>query len=265
MTGKRNLPRGRVLRLFRLGVMGARFLPTLVTRPGLLLLALRGAHLGPLLKLDAKWIRAARINTVLDIGANTGQFASAIHGLLPGARIYSFEPLVDCYQVLARRLSGARRFQAFNVALGAKEGNVTFHRNDFTASSSVLPITALHSTAFPWTAETAPVTVEMRSLDSFLPDLVLESKVLVKIDVQGYEDQVLLGGESVIRAASYVLIETSFEPLYEGQASFETIYAIMTEYGFRYSGSIDQLVSPVDGRILQADALFAAHQESDPA
>ncbi|MFN8465859.1 MAG: FkbM family methyltransferase [Caldilineaceae bacterium] len=53
-----------------------------------------------------------------------------------------------------------------------------------------------------------------------LPHLNLEVPYMVKIDVQGFEDKVLLGGELTIRHASMLIIETSFQVLYEGQALF---------------------------------------------
>jgi len=235
---------------------GARLVPALVEHPRLIGMIPRGVHAGEFINLDVPWIKQAGIRTVLDIGANTGQFAGAAHAVLPNARIYSFEPLTDCYEELIHRFSGERNFQAFNVALGCDEGRTTFYRNSFTKSSSILPMLDLHRGAFPWTAPASATTVELRRLDSFWDELRLQPEVLVKIDTQGYEDRVILGGERIICTAKYVFVETSFEPLYEAQASFETIYDAMTNRGFRYAGNIDQLESPGDGRILQADALF---------
>jgi hypothetical protein len=54
----------------------------------------------------------------------------------------------------------------------------------------------------------------------------------------------------------YVLVEVSFRPLYEGQATFHRVYEILLGSGFSYAGSMDQLLSPVDDTVLQADALF---------
>lgn len=241
---------------------GIHLLPTFIARPHLLMLPLQGVHPGEFLNLDVPWLRQARINTVLDIGANTGQFAGAAHKVLPRARIYSFEPLTDCYQKLKDRMSGVAEFEAFNVSLGSEDGSTAFYRNEFTKSSSLLPMTDLHRSAFAWTAQATPATVEMRRLDSFWDEFVLRPHVLVKIDVQGFEDRVLLGGERVIRAAKYVFVETSFEPLYEDQASFERVYDIMVDYGFRYAGCMDQLENPTDGRILQADMLFVRRGEN---
>jgi hypothetical protein len=96
----------------------------------------------------------------------------------------------------------------------------------------------------------------MRRLDSLMPELDLKPAMLVKIDVQGYEDRVLRGGERVVRVADYVLVETAFEPLYEAQATFATVYEVLIGFGFRYAGNLNQTTNPADGTVLFADALF---------
>ena len=55
---------------------------------------------------------------------------------------------------------------------------------------------------------------------------------------------------------STLYVETSFEPLYEGQLLFDGIQEIMRELGFGYRGNFGQLASPEDGRVLQCDAIF---------
>jgi hypothetical protein len=67
-----------------------------------------------------KWIRDLNIRTVLDVGANTGQFAGEIHAILPEAAIYSFEPLRECYDPLVEKMSHVPKFRAFDFALAAK-------------------------------------------------------------------------------------------------------------------------------------------------
>ena len=68
-------------------------------------------------ELDQPWLREFRFATVLDIGANTGQFAIAARAIFPAARIVSFEPLADCCEKLKRVMHGDSNFAAFNVAL----------------------------------------------------------------------------------------------------------------------------------------------------
>jgi FkbM family methyltransferase len=203
-----------------------------------------------------RWLRGMGIRTVLDIGANEGQFAWMIHALLPEARIYAFEPLEDCYRKLRYRMRRVPLFQAFNLALGAEEGIKEMHRSEFSPSSSLLPMRQLHKQAFPKSRRTRVEPVEVARLDLIAHQLEWEEKLLIKIDVQGYEREVIKGGPATISRAVVLVVETSFESLYEGQPLFEDVLEMLKDLGFRYHGNLDQIWSPVDGSVLQADALF---------
>jgi FkbM family methyltransferase len=224
--------------------------------PRTLWMIAKGVNPGHYFKLNSPWIRQAGIRTVLDIGAHRGEFSSAVRALLPQAQIYAFEPLPDCCAVLAKRFGTNGSFQAFPVAIGATHDRITFWRSSYPKSSSVLPMADLHKDSFPWSAGTTPLTVEMRALDEYREVLKLTEKVLLKIDVQGYEAQVLAGATELLKRVAYVLLEVSFQPLYEGQGAFAEIHAFLQGAGFSYSGNLEQLLSPLDGSVLQADALF---------
>lgn len=202
------------------------------------------------------WLRAIGINTILDIGANTGQFAQHIRRVIPDAMIYSFEPLPDCFEQLKENLANWVNFSAFNLALGDRTGELIFQRNEYSPSSSFLKMADLHREAFPYTRNTDHVTVTTRRLDDLSQELSVKEPLLVKIDVQGYEGHVLRGGEGIIGRASVIIVETSFETLYEGQPRFDDIYRTLVSWGFAYSGAFDQLCSPQDGRPLQQDSIF---------
>jgi hypothetical protein len=96
----------------------------------------------------------------------------------------------------------------------------------------------------------------VRRLDEALDGITLEPEVLVKIDVQGYEDKVIAGGEQTLSRARAIVIEVSFQKLYEGQPLFDDIYRLLTARGFTFMGHLYQLLNPSDGSVLQADALF---------
>src|SRR2546421_123255 len=55
------------------------------------------------------WLKKSNIQTVVDIGANEGQFARLAAELFPAARILSFEPLPDVYERLVRSMRGHPR------------------------------------------------------------------------------------------------------------------------------------------------------------
>ena len=220
------------------------------------------AHLGELLKLNQqrRWLQSAGIGTVIDVGANNGQFSSAICSILPGIQIIAFEPLPDSYKALCKKLKRHARFKAFQVALGEERNKIAFWRNRFAKASSILPMADLHKQAFPWTSSAEPINVEMHRLDDYCSELSLEPKVLLKIDVQGYEDKVLSGATNMLEKIEYVLVETSFKPLYDHQAYFPQIYSFLVAHGFEYAGCFEQMLSPHDGAILQMDGLFLRKQ-----
>lgn len=200
------------------------------------------------------WLKNLHIRTVLDIGANTGQFAAKIRSILPESFIYSFEPLPDAYASLVSEMGGEPCFKAFNFALGDENKKTMIHRSGFSPSSSLLPMLELHTAAWPYTTEVGTEEIEVRQLDTL--DFALEPGVLVKIDVQGFEDKVIAGGRATIGAAACVLTEVSFQRLYEGQPLFDDIYRMLLDLGFEYQGNWDQAPDPRDGRPLQADAIF---------
>lgn len=209
--------------------------------------------------LRRRWLLDSRINTVLDIGANTGQFARLVHAVFPDAAIYSFEPLPDCFEPLAKALPGVLHFHPVNCALGAEEGTLEFRRAAHTPSSSFLPMTSLHKEAFPESGagqEERPVSVAVRTLDAVARGLPLRDNILIKIDVQGYEANVLAGGAETVKRAVAVIMETSYVKLYEGQALFDDVYRTMLDLGFDFQGNMEQMVSPADDRVVQADAVF---------
>ena len=206
--------------------------------------------------LKVKWLRDLNIKTILDIGANTGQFCHRISQVFPQARIYCFEPLADCYEELVKNNAFNHHFQAYNVALGDEKGQVAIHRNEYSPSSSVLPMANLHKTNFAFAVQSQSETIQVERLDDLAGQLKLTPPILIKVDVQGFEDRVIRGGKAVFGMASVVICELSMEKLYEGQPLFHDLYEQLTQMNFHYKGNFEQLLSPVDGRVLQADGIF---------
>jgi FkbM family methyltransferase len=202
------------------------------------------------------WLKGKGIRTVLDVGANTGQFATMIQQALPEARVYSFEPLGECCEQLRKTMEGVSGFQAFDFALGETNGQAQIYRNDATPSSSLLPMAELHKEAFPFAAQAQLETIKIRRLDDVIHDLEIVDDVLIKVDVQGTEDKVIAGGEETFSRASVLILETTFVPLYQGQSLFDAIYDRLRAKGFTYMGTEHIIRDPRDGRVLQCDSLF---------
>ncbi len=202
------------------------------------------------------WLKQAGIRTILDVGANTGQFAKGMLRLLPEAKIYSFEPLAECIEKLGRLAAAHAQLVVVPYACGDKEEQVEMFHSQYSPSSSILRMTHRHEEIYPNTLESRQETVTVKRLDDLAVGLEIQDELMVKLDVQGFEDRVIRGGRNTLRRARLVLTEVSFETLYEGQASFETVYALLRELGLEFSGFRAQYCHAQTGLPVQADAIF---------
>jgi FkbM family methyltransferase len=206
---------------------------------------------------ELQFLSKLKIRTVLDIGANTGQFATQARQLLPEAVIHCFDPVREAYNSLSRLAAKDPRMFAYNVALGEEEKDVVMEVNEYTPSSSILHMAPAHLRAFPFTAHTKPERVRMIRLDTWASEAQIEPPLLVKLDVQGYEDRVLRGGTNTVRKAAVILTEVSFCELYEGQVLYDELYSTIRALGFRSAGMIQNLRDSTS-RILSCDAIFVS-------
>jgi FkbM family methyltransferase len=196
--------------------------------------------------------------TIIDVGANTGQFARTISEFFPTARIYCFEPLPQPYQILqdwAKTQSG--RVVAFNFALGSEDGmsEMLVHL-DHSPSSSLLATTPLAEQVYPFTKNKQHLMVQVHALDEIWNSLGPKpADVLIKLDVQGFEDRVIRGGRQAIMQANACIVEIGLQQLYEYQASLSDVTSLLKDLGYYYGGNLQQTYG-VDGRVLYIDAVF---------
>jgi len=199
------------------------------------------------------------VQTVIDCGANRGQFARYISRFFPNATLYCFEPLEEPFQSLsAWAASQNNRVRCFNVALGDREGIAVMHHHvEHSPSSSLLPTTEYEERMFSQTVKQADITVPLTTLDAALSDVLdsIEPEIILKLDVQGYEDRVLRGAECLIRKVHACILEVSIDPMYTSQAVFKDLVLFMDAHGLVYAGNLDQSCGE-DGRVMWLDALF---------
>jgi FkbM family methyltransferase len=210
-------------------------------------------------ELDKAWLVASGIKTILDVGANEGQFAKLAREVFPSAMIYSFEPLPDCFDKLNKIFPGDPHFAAFNEAVGSTESVLEFFRSVHSPSSSFLKMENSHKEAFPYTKDgqvDQPIEVKVNSLDNFFKSHDLEKNILLKIDVQGFEGEVIKGASLALEHVKVVILELSMIKLYQDQPLFHDIYTMMYNKGFRFHGCLAQMWNPKTEEVVQVDAIF---------
>ena len=197
-----------------------------------------------------------RPRTVLDAGANKGQFSIAARNLLRPERMHAFEPLPAVGEELVRNCSRYPEVIVHRMALGATKGEAVLHVNRHSQSSSFLRLQDRHLAVFPHAEELNDFVVNVGRLDEVLAGEPLARPVLLKVDTQGYEADVLAGATGVLDQLDYVVLETSFAALYKGERLFREILTLMESLSFELVRPVGSLRVPLTGEYLQMDTLF---------
>jgi len=197
------------------------------------------------------------VDTVLDVGANTGQFGTMLRQSGFTGRIHSVEPLQDAFTALAAAASADAAWTAQRAAVSAEPGSLTMNVSRNGVSSSVLPMLERHAAAAPSAEYVAQETVPATTVDEIVADRALapESAVL-KIDVQGFEQQVLDGAAATLSRFRGVRTEMSLVPLYDGQALMPEIVELLARHGFELWSIEPGFMEPQTRRLLQLDGIF---------
>jgi FkbM family methyltransferase len=201
-------------------------------------------------------LKSLAVATVVDIGANRGQFALVSRRCYPQARIISFEPLAEPAKKFRGALGNDPRVTLHEVAVGPAAGAATMHVAAEDDSSSLLPITKLQQ-SISGTTEVSTRTIQIEPLLSRVTSDELTAPALLKIDVQGYELSALEGCAPLLGKFAYVYVECSFVELYTSQALAGDVIAYLAGHGFTLAG-IYNVQYDHRGRAVQADILFIA-------
>lgn len=203
-------------------------------------------------------LRDLECDRILDVGANRGQFSMIARILHPGVPIEAFEPQPGEAAVYRLILGTDPQVTLHELALGDQVGEADLHISRRRDSSSLLPIGELQAKLFPSTEEVGTHRVKVVRLDSFAPAWQSSRRMLLKLDVQGFELGVLRGSTEILKQCAYVYAECSEIALYTGQALFPEVKSFLIAHGFRHVRSLNE--QHADGRLVQADHLFARAQ-----
>ena len=197
------------------------------------------------------------IQTVLDVGANTGQYSQGLRKAGYKGRIISFEPVSIAYHDLKERALRDKNWETFNFALGESNGFSSIHISRHSPSSSILPMTSLHLDASPGSEYISDEKTEIKTLDSIYDSLGIRGEnVFLKVDTQGYEKKVLSGALESLSSIRGIQLELSAKELYEGEEIYYSICRFVEERNFRLVRIIPGYAHKGTHEMLQFDALF---------
>jgi FkbM family methyltransferase len=202
-------------------------------------------------------LRRYAIKVVLDVGANRGTYARELRSGGYQGRIESFEPISWACRDLSASAARDPLWNAHHLALGSEDGSAEINVTQNQVSSSLLPVLTSSTAAEPSSAPVGVETVPVQRLDSMRSRILQpDERTYLKMDVQGYEGEVLRGAVETLRQVVAIECEMSLVPLYDRQPLAGDLlrqlaqldyYPIWLERGF---------TNPHTGYMLQMDALF---------
>lgn len=198
-------------------------------------------------------------DTLIDIGANEGQFALDLLEAGYRGEIISIEPQATPHQKLEQRAAAWGRWRAApRMCMGERNGTAAINIAANSVSSSILDVLDTSTSANADTRYIGREDVAIRRLDDWADDEagLGTAPIGLKLDVQGYEQQVLAGAERLLPAVRVLILEMSLSPLYEGSATFSQLFTSLEDIGFSPSGIFPGFSDTRSLRMLQVDGVF---------
>lgn len=199
------------------------------------------------------------IDTVLDVGANRGQYGLELMNSGFSGRILSIEAQPGVYDELTKRALGfgGRWIVAPRCAVGDREGTVTFHITNNAASSSMLRPADVSDEMPEIFKVRRTISVECKRLDLLVAEVGIRSeKIFLKLDVQGSEQRVLHGAEALLQQVRGLSVEMSLRRYYDQQPLARELDAQIVGQGFELWDIVPVLRHVETGRLDQFDAVY---------
>ncbi len=213
-------------------------------------------HYRPVAQRRMTLLRHGEISTVLDVGANIGQYATELRDWGYDGKIESFEPAPAVFAQLSDRAAADPIWNCYSFALGDYDGEARLNVTARAASSSLRRVASDYSIRDKDSVTVDLLSVPVRRLDGL--DLKLpERGTLLKLDVQGYEDAVLRGATVTLERVSLIECELSVRMMYENQPLLPDMLELLGQAGFQLTALNPGYYDVRTGEILQFDGFFA--------
>ena len=158
------------------------------------------------------------IKTVIDIGANIGEFsyAAKVHGAL---QVFAFEPDPIAFYCLQKNINAFKEIHLFQTAISNENKIQNFYISSKSADSSLLKPTNIEST----------IEIETKLLDDYI-DIFPKQVDLLKIEAEGFEPEILTGSVKLLKRVKHVSIDAGPERF--GEVTVQEVSKILTEQNF---------------------------------
>lgn len=184
---------------------------------------------------------------VFDVGAYEGEFAKEVLRIWPGSQVVCFEPQDHAAERIERLRQAGARIDLHRCLLGASAQDAVTLNLCETASSVLAE----------WHVKHAQRSFPQRTIDGVVDEAYSNrSPDLLKLDVQGYELEVLKGAANSLLSVQAVLAEINLLDIYRGAPLLHEMVAWLAANGFVAYEICGLTRRPLDGALWQVDMVF---------
>ena len=198
-------------------------------------------------------IKNTNPETIIDIGSNKGQFILLIEQLFPNKIIHSFEPIKEILEKQKKFFNYKKEIFFYNFALGSYPSTKEFFVTQRMDGSSFFKINSDITQNINYKIKDQR-NIQIKTLDEMMLNQKVIQPILIKIDVQGFELEVLKGSEKILKKTSYLLIEVSEKEMYQNQPVQDEIIAFLKDRNFHILKQ--SLATNTPANVMQKDILF---------
>lgn len=211
-----------------------------------------------------------QINTVLDVGANQGQFATELRSIGYKGKIISFEPVSNTFAGLKESALNDPNWEVYNLALGSQNGEQKINVADSSVFASFLKSNDWCEQSFGESSVASrEETVIIRRLDEVLNEMVEnldQARIYLKMDTQGYDLEVFAGLGSLHDRVFALQSEVSVIPIYQNMPHLTDSVSLFEKHGFELAGMYPVNVDKSTLRVIEFDCLMVnSNLQKEPA
>ncbi|WP_337042632.1 FkbM family methyltransferase [Emticicia sp. 17c] len=209
-------------------------------------------------------LESHQIDLLLDVGGFVGTYGEEAREMGYKGELISFEPIKASFDKLKSKADKDPKWSCQNIGFGTKSEALTINIAGNFASSSLLGMHKNHTDLAPDTAYQATETIQIRRLDEVITPEIAQKyqSIYLKIDVQGYELNVLAGATALLPYIQVVQAEISFVPLYEQGPLYHEVISKLDSLGFELFTILPELKDPKNGRLMQGEGIFVRKQQT---
>ena len=200
-----------------------------------------------------------RVDCVLDVGANKGQYVRLLRRAGFRGRIISFEPVPELFAQLAAAAADDPLWEVHQVALGREDGELEMNVVPGTLSS-LLPASEFGSARYERLQEATTVAVPVRRLDELLAEVTPadadRSRMLLKLDTQGFDLEAFAGATGVLDEIVALQSEVALLTIYDGMPRLPEALAAYEAAGFEVTGLYPVSRESRTRRVLEYDCVM---------